>query len=711
MFRSWTPRGFRLSLTSSVARTILLSVGAAVVLMFAILASRDAYQARRGLEAMSEERGVAALDMLAAVHTQAMKHRKGVQDRDPAIQTLDGAMGQFSHQSQGVKLWVAMGPKVADFQRRAHSDELELAQDALDRRTLETGLAQRQVQGDQMRLTRPVVMGQGAATLQDCGGCHTAQMGVQPGEVIGLYSAEVNMGPDIASWRGHFIQQTFAALLALGAAMGLLWAMIYYAFLRPLARLNQATSALGRGDLGENIGDTERRDELGGLARALSAFQDELRERQALEARNAHLARHDALTGLPNRTAFNEHLEDAIDRARRTQGTVAVVGIDLNRFKAINDRHGHAMGDEVLIAVSRRLADLTEFDEAVARFGGDEFAAFKLYKTREDLQAFLDRLQASIAEPIQCEGLELSVGASIGVAIFPDDGDRREMVMNNADLAMYRAKSTRKDVACFYVPNMDETVRERRALAADLRRAMEQDQLAVHYQVQKSVESGAPTGYEALLRWTHPTRGIIPPSQFIAVAEESGLISELGDWVLERACREAAGWPDDLKVAVNIAPLQLANPELPKRVQEILMATGLSPRRLELEIPEATIIADKGHALHMLRRLKAIGVAVAIEDFGTGYSSLDMLNAFPFDKIKIDGAFLVDADRRPQSMTVIRAILALGRNLRVPVLAEGVETESQLALLQAEGCEQAQGYLLGRPGPRDTGEEPVRQAG
>jgi predicted signal transduction protein with EAL and GGDEF domain len=310
---------------------------------------------------------------------------------------------------------------------------------------------------------------------------------------------------------------------------------------------------------------------------------------------------------------------------------------------------------------------------------------------------------------MEVDGDEVRLEASLGVAMFPRDGTSRETLVNNADLALGRAKAaSHADKVCFYEAEMDEAARDRRALAKDLMSALKNDEFRVFYQVQKSVKTGGVTGYEALIRWKHPVRGFISPVEFIGVAEESGAIIDIGAWVLRTAVREAARWTNGARIAVNLSPVQLKDVDLIDTVREVLAETGLSPSRLELEITESTIIEDRLTALHILRQIKALGVTIAIDDFGTGYASLDTLNAFPFDKIKIDRGFLMEADRTPQARAIVRAILALGKSLEIPVLAEGVETEAQLNLLREEGCEEAQGYLLGRPAEEIAAE--VRKA-
>jgi diguanylate cyclase (GGDEF)-like protein len=421
--------------------------------------------------------------------------------------------------------------------------------------------------------------------------------------------------------------------------------------------------------------------------------------RRQHEERIAYLARFDTLTGLPNRVQFSDRLKIELEWARANDVRVAAVEIDFDKFKEINDQQGHAVGDVVLAEIGRRLGIAIAEGEFVARIGGDEFAAIKRFQDDADLREFLDRLDGCYTAPvhIESEAQELAVNASIGVAVFPADAADAETLINNAELALFRAKRSVSQSICFYEAAMDELARERRTMAHDLWEALGKGQFHLTYQVQKRVTTLETTGYEALIRWSHPERGAISPEQFIPVAEECGAIVPIGQWVLRQACTEAAAWETDHRVAVNLSPVQLANDDIVSLVRRVLIETGLSPRRLELEITESTIISDKAHALHVLRQLKALGVTVALDDFGTGYSSLDTLNSFPFDKIKIDRSFLMAAEVKPESRAIVKAVLALGRSLSVPVLAEGVETPGQLAILEEEGCHEAQGFLFGRP--------------
>ena len=431
---------------------------------------------------------------------------------------------------------------------------------------------------------------------------------------------------------------------------------------------------------------------------------EDVTERRAQEARLAYLSRFDALTGLPNRAQFNDRL--ALDLAWAADNGVklAAIGLDLNQFKEINDQRGHGAGDAVLVAIGRRLESVAQDGEFVGRIGGDEYCALKKFSHQTEVGEFIARLERCFDDPIRVEENDISVSVSIGVAVYPDDAVDAEQLVNNADLAKYRAKRSVTQNVCFYEAEMDEASRERRTMARDLWDALDREEFHLTYQVQKNIRSRETIGYEALIRWTHPTRGAVPPDAFIPIAEECGAILPIGRWVLRRACQDATAWSDNLRVAVNLSPVQIANDDIVKLVHETLLETGFAPQRLELEITESTIIGDKAHALHVLRQLKALGVTVALDDFGTGYSSLDTLNSFPFDKIKIDRSFLSEAEEKEDSRAIVKAVVALGRSLDVPVLAEGVETVGQLSILEEEGCEEAQGFLFGRPA-RLTGDE------
>ncbi|WP_292041651.1 MULTISPECIES: bifunctional diguanylate cyclase/phosphodiesterase [unclassified Brevundimonas] len=436
----------------------------------------------------------------------------------------------------------------------------------------------------------------------------------------------------------------------------------------------------------------------GGVAVRLFAVRD-LRRRLEQERRIAFLARNDSLTGLPNRASFLEKM------ARMTQllaggGRFALFAIDLDRFKDVNDLYGHAVGDQLLVHIAGNLKRASQEGEFIARLGGDEFIGLVPLKPEADeahIRAAAMRWIEAIQIPMSSEHTDVGCGASVGVAVWPTDAEDASILINNADLAMYRAKASLHDKVCFYEKAMDEAVRHRRRVTQGLREALEQEQFQIYYQPQVSVSGGDITGYEALLRWPQADGSFVPPDQFIPVAEDSGLILPIGEWVLRRACQEAMLWDKPLRLAVNLSPVQLGHADLPRLVQQILLETGLSPSRLELEITETAMISDMVRSTHILRQLKALGVSIAMDDFGTGYSSLSTLRAFPFDKIKLDRAFMTELGGSPQSRAIIRAVLTIGESLNIPVLAEGVETPDQLDFLREQGCDEVQGFLLGRP--------------
>ena len=424
---------------------------------------------------------------------------------------------------------------------------------------------------------------------------------------------------------------------------------------------------------------------------------DVTKQRQA-ERRLAHYARHDALTNLGNRIAFSEQIATALTCTKNAGEPFAVLCIDLDRFKDINDGFGHSAGDEILCEVARRLKTAAE-DAFVARMGGDEFAIVTVNGSSPEAAAQIaDRIHSAMAASFEIGGQSLQLEVSIGVALCPADGLDEPTLMSNADAALYRAKSNGRGVTHFFQADMDLQLRERHAMQRDLGAAIARNELSVYYQPQARID-GEIVGFEALLRWQNPKRGIVGPGVFIPLAEESGLILQIGEWVLREACREAASWTKPLTVAVNLSPVQFRHSDLVGLVLAILMETGLPPHRLELEITEGVLINDHIGALAILRRIKALGVRIAMDDFGSGYSSLSYLQSFPFDKIKIDGSFIGNLGRTTQSAAIIRAVVGLGRGLQTPIIAEGVETEEQRAFLVRESCDEIQGYLLGFPRP------------
>lgn len=433
-----------------------------------------------------------------------------------------------------------------------------------------------------------------------------------------------------------------------------------------------------------------------GKPQYLVSVVDDITDRKRSEQRIAHMTSHDTLTDLPNRTAFNACIASTVELAATSGDCFAVLNIDFDHFKTINDVFGHTVGDEVLREAARRMEVACQ-GAFLARTGGDEFVVVTpAGQQPAGAEALAARLAAALNKDIEIQGQQVRIGLTIGIAIYPQDGADTTTLLANADAALFRAKAEARGTVRFFEVAMDNQLREKRALHEDLRMAIQRDELEVYYQPQAHID-GSITGFEALLRWHHPRHGMVPPSTFIPLAEENGSIEALGEWVLRTACREAASWPRPLSIAINLSPVQFQHGDLPNLVHEVLIDTGLAPKRLELEITEGVLIGDFTRAVAILRRLKNLGLRTAMDDFGTGYSSLSYLQSFPFDKIKIDRAFIANINHSQQSATIIRAVIALGRGLGVPVLAEGVETAEQAKFLATEGCDEIQGYYIGRP--------------
>ena len=425
---------------------------------------------------------------------------------------------------------------------------------------------------------------------------------------------------------------------------------------------------------------------------------NDVTEKRLKDARIVHMAHYDALTDLPNRVTFAETINSTLNRAAASGEQFAVLSIDLDRFKEANDTYGHLIGDAVLREVAHRLQAAAE-GAFLARIGGDEFMVIMADGVQPEAAATLtDRLLATLVHDIEAEGHRIKLGMSIGVAVYPADGLDAKTLMINADAALYRAKAETLGAAMFFEPEMSVRLCERRELQEDLLSAIDRGELLLHYQPQVRM-TGETVGFEALARWQCPKRGMVSPGTFIPVAEESSLILTIGEWVLREACREAASWPQPLTIAVNISPMQFRHGDLPNLVHSILLETGLAPGRLELEITEGVLINDFSRAISILNRLKSLGVKIAMDDFGSGYSSLSYLQAFRYDKIKIDRIFISDLETDYHSRAIVRAAIGLGKSLDLLMLAEGVETEAQHKFLVQEGCDEVQGYLTGRPLP------------
>jgi diguanylate cyclase (GGDEF)-like protein len=421
---------------------------------------------------------------------------------------------------------------------------------------------------------------------------------------------------------------------------------------------------------------------------------EDISERRRVEQRIMHLAHYDPLTDLPNRALFHEKLKRELDSIEADR-QLAVFYIDIDEFKSVNDSLGHLIGDELLKAVAASLSRCAGPGDFVARLGGDEFAIVQTaVKTQDDVTDLVARVFDAIRMPYECLGHQVSTDASIGIALAPQHGVDLEQILKNADLAMYAAKSAGRRTYRFFEPDMDAQVRARRILEMDLRQAIAYGGLEVYYQPCVSIQDNRITGCEALLRWRHSERGMISPAEFIPIAEDTGLIDQIGEWVLATACAEAATWPDDIKLAVNVSPVQFRSGTLALKIVAALAASGLAANRLELEITEAVLIRDDEAALGILHQLRAIGVRIALDDFGTGYSSLSYLQRFPFDKIKIDRCFVNDIADPDGSSCIVQAVVNIAAARHMTTTAEGVETQQQLELLRALGCAEMQGYLF-----------------
>ena len=479
----------------------------------------------------------------------------------------------------------------------------------------------------------------------------------------------------------------------------------------PLKRGNKTIGMIGLANKESGYDAADQED-----IEALSAAFVEALSRKRAEETIKHLAYHDALTGLPNRTLFHDRLTVALAQARRNKRMLAVMFLDLDRFKVVNDTAGHEGGDKLLLSVAGRLGGLVREGDTVARVGGDEFAILSSEIARvEDASEAAERILEGLRRPWVVQGQEFHVSTSIGIAMYPSDGDDAESLLRNADTAMYRAKERGRDNYQLFTPAMNATIAERLVVEGSLRHGLERGEFVVHYQPQVDLRSGQVVGTEALVRWQHPDRGLVAPAEFIPVAEDTGLIVPLGEWVLRTACAQNRAWQEDglppLRVAVNLSARQFQQRNLVDMVAQALEDTGMDPHCLQLEITEGVAMQDVDSTIAVLRSLRAMGVEIAMDDFGTGYSSLSYLKLLPVSAVKIDGSFVRDLTIDPNDAEIAAAVISMAHNLKLNVIAEGVETEEQLALLKQRDCDEGQGYLFSRPAPAEAVEELLKGGG
>lgn len=426
----------------------------------------------------------------------------------------------------------------------------------------------------------------------------------------------------------------------------------------------------------------------------------DLTDRKRDEARIRHLARHDALTNLPNRYNLQERLDVALDSASQQGGSLVVVYIDLDRFKPVNDLFGHAVGDILLMQVAKRISSGLHSTDTLARIGGDEFVLMSTNEPQpEKVSQLASRIIEELRQPFEIESYRIEVGASIGIALYPGDGTTAEELMRAADMAMYRAKEDGRGALRFFEPLMNTQLQARLQLEQELAGAADRGELLLHYQPMVNGVTGDVETFEALIRWQHPQKGLVSPFAFIPLAEETGLIDQIGRWVIETACREAALWPYPWRVSINVSPRQFRQSDLSAVIANAMQTNGLSPSRVVVEVTEGVLIHDAAQAVATLKQLRALGIRIALDDFGTGYSSLNYLQMFKFDKLKIDKSFIMKLGQSDDALTITHTIVNLGHNLGLHVTAEGVETPEQLAILQSLGCDQIQGFLVGKPAP------------
>ncbi|MGV8831004.1 MAG: EAL domain-containing protein [Devosia sp.] len=547
---------------------------------------------------------------------------------------------------------------------------------------------------------------------------------VQPdGTVLGAAVASIGLETDLVRAQVDLVRNSLLVLVMVLGLTSVVGVVVANRLFKPVPALIGATLRIANEQTDVPTPFQNRSDEIGDLAVAIETLREamvdrgQLRDIRDMAVELAHMAHHDALTGLPNRALLMKTLEEAVAGLAQNK-RFNVLMLDLDRFKSINDTLGHACGDDLLVATADRLVGVIGPNDLVARLGGDEFAIIQHVSSDPVLEAgeLAKRLLAMVSDGIALDGQDLVVGTSIGIACAPTHGDQASELLKNADLALYRSKASGRGLFSFFQVGMDMAVQDLHALELDLRLALQREEFEVHYQAIVCLSSMKICGFEALVRWRHPARGMVPPDQFISLAEETGMIVPLGLWIMNRACRDAANWPDHYKLAVNLSPVQIQKTGLVAAIEQVLTETGLRPDRLELEVTETVILAG-APSIDILSALRAKGIGIVLDDFGTGYASLSNLVSLPFTKIKIDRSFVTNLPSEQNCRAIVAAITGLARGLGIDVTAEGVETEEQLSIIRASGCNNVQGYYFARPLPvgelvlDDTTAGPVRIAG
>lgn len=531
---------------------------------------------------------------------------------------------------------------------------------------------------------------------------------VQPdGAVLGAVVTSIGRETDLNRAQYALIRNSLVMLVLVLVLASVAGVLVARRLFKPVPALIRATLRIANEQTDMTTPFQHRTDEIGDLAVAIETLREAMVERGHLRdirdmaVELAHLAHHDPLTGLPNRALLMKTLDEAVAGLAENK-PFNVLMLDLDRFKSINDTMGHASGDKLLVTTANRLVAVLGPGDLVARLGGDEFAIIQKIKRNPALEAskLAERLLQAISSDTALDGQDLIVGTSIGIACAPLHGDQATELLKMADLALYRSKATGRGLFSFFQDGMDMAVQDQHALELDLRLAIQRGEFEMHYQPIFNLSTMATCGFEALVRWRHPRRGMVPPDQFISLAEETGLIVALGEWIIARACRDAAGWPERYKLAVNLSSVQIQKPGLIATIEHALQDTGLQPGRLELEVTETVILAG-ADSVETLTALQAMGIGIVLDDFGTGYASLSNLVSLPFSKIKIDRGFVSNVATQHNCRAIVAAIAGLARGLEMEVTAEGVETEEQLAILKAAGCTNVQGYYFARPLPVD----------